>query len=148
MNHPLRRHAVLLLSVLIVPQLLAAQQRRPRTPLTTVLQNPVEALIQRADSLGLGLSPDQTARLEELRSGFDEATSPARAAIEAASGRAGGGAIRELRPQLQSIRGHNEAVLELVRAEVLSEEQWEIASAFLAPERPRGMSGAPRPGRR
>ena len=150
MNHPLRRPVVLLLAALTAPQLLAAQERRPGPRLAALLQNPVAALLHRADSLGLGLSRDQMVRLEELRTDLDEATSSARARLEAAGpqgGRAGGG-LRQLRPQLERARAENAAVLELVRAEVLSEQQWEIATAFLESWRPPGRGGALRPGRR
>ena len=142
-NHPLRRPTVLLLAVLIVPEFLAAQERRPGAPLAALLQNPVAALLQRADSLGLGLLRDQTARLEELRTDLDEATSSARAALAAVGpqGRRAGGGFRQLRPELERIRAENAAVLELVRAEVLSEAQWEIATAFLESQRPPGRGG-------
>ncbi len=149
-NHPLRRPVVLLLAALIVPQLLAAQERRPGTPLAALLQNPVAALLQRADSLGLGLSGDQTVRLEEFRTDLDEATSSARARLEAVGPQGGRrrGGFRQLRPQLERVRAEHAAALELVRAEVLSEEQWEIATAFLESQGPPGRGGAVRPGRR
>ena len=148
MNHRNRRLAVLVLTALIVPQLAAAQQRRPDAPRAALLQNPVAALLQHADSLGLGLSPDQTARLLELRAGLDEATTSARAALEAVNGRAGGGRLRELRPQLERIRTENQAVLDQVRTDVLSDEQWDIAAAFLGSRRRPGRGAMARPGRR
>ncbi len=151
MNQPLRRPAALVLAALIVPQLLGAQQRRPGAPLAALLQNPVAALLQHADSLGLGLSPEQTVRLEELRTVLDEAMSSARATLEAVApqgGRTGGGGLREFRPQLETVRAENEAVLDVVRADVLSGEQWEIAEAFLRSRRPPGRGGVLPPGRR
>ena len=138
MNHPLRRPAILIVA-LIAPQLLAGQQRTPDRPLAGLLRNPVAALLQHADSLELALSPDQTERLEQLEAELDEATSSARSALEdarARSGRAGGGRLRVLRPHLEMIRAETAAVLEVVREEVLEEEQWKIAEALVDSRRP------------
>ena len=98
-----------------------------------MLQNPVAALLQHADSLELSLSPDQTERLRQLEAELDEATSTARSAVEdvrTRSGQARGRRVRALRPHLETIRTETAAVLEVVREEVLTEEQWEIAEAL------------------
>ena len=144
MNHPLRRPAILI-AALIAPQLLAGQQDPPDRPLAPLLQNPVAALLQHADSLELALSPDQTERLEQLEVELDEATSSARSALEDArtrSGRAGGGRLRALRPHLETIRTETAAVLEVVREEVLAVEQWEVVEAFVDSRRPPGRPRA------
>ena len=149
-NHPLRRPAILI-AALIAPQLLAGQQRPPDRPLAPLLQNPVTALLQHADSLELALSPDQTERLEHLEAELDGATSAARSALEAArarAGRAGRSRLRALRPHLETIRTETAAALEVVREEVLAEEQWEIAEAFIDSRRPPGGPWASRRSRR
>ena len=137
-NHPLRR-PVILIAALIAPQLLAGQQRPPDRPLAPLVQNPVAALLQHADSLELSLSPDQAERLEQLRAELDDATSSARSALEearAGRGRPGRGRLRALRPHLETIRRESAAALEVVREEVLAEEQWKIAEAFIDSRRP------------
>ena len=150
MNQFLPRPAILIVA-LIAPQLLAGQQRTPDRPLAPLLQNPVAALLQHADSLGLALSPEQTERLEQLEAELDEATSSARSALEEArgrSGRAGGGRLSALRPHLETIRTETAAVLEVVREEVLAEEQWEVVEALVDSRRPPGGPRALRRGGR
>lgn len=146
MNHPLHRPAILI-AALVVPQLLAGQQDPSDRSLAPLLQNPVAALLQHADSLELALSPDQTERLEQLEAELDEATSSARSALEdvrTRSVRAGGGRLRALRPHLETIRMETATVLEVVREEVLAQNQWEIAEAFVDSRRPTGGPRAPR----
>ena len=145
MSHPLLRSAILI-AALLAPQLLAGQQPPPGRPLAPLLQNPVAALLQHADSLELGLSADQTERLRQLEIELDEATSTARSAVEdvrTRSGQARGRRVRALRPHLETIRTETAAVLEVVRQEVLTEEQWESVEALVDLRRPRGAQRAP-----
>ena len=150
MSHPLLRSAILI-AALFVPKLVAGQQLPPGRPLAPLLQNPVAALLQHADSLALGLSADQTERLKQLETELDEATSTARSALEdalARSGQARGGRLGALRPHLEMIRTETAAVLEVVREEVLAEEQWEIVEALVDLRRPPGAPRALRRGGR
>ncbi len=149
-SHPLLRSAILF-AALIAPQIVAGQQPPPDRPLAPSLQNPIAALLQHADSLELALSADQTERLKQLETGLDEATSTARSALEdarARSGQARGGRLRALRPHLETIRTETAAVLEVVREEVLAEEQWEIVEALIDVRRPPGAPRALRRGDR
>lgn len=149
-SHPLLRAAILI-AALIAPQLVAGQQPPPDRPLAPSLQNSIAALLQHADSLKLALSADQTERLKQLETELDEATSTARSALEesrARSGQARGGRLRALRPHLETIRTETAAVLEVVRGEVLAEEQWEIVEALVDVRRPPGAPGALRRGNR
>ena len=144
--HPLLI-SVILIATLTAPQLVAGQQRLPDRPLAPLLQNPVTALLQHADSLELGLSADQTERPKQLETEFDEATSSAHSALEDARvrrGQARGGRLGALRPHLETIRTETAAVLEVVREEVLAEEQWEIVEALVELHRPPDAPRAPR----
>ncbi|MDE0082336.1 MAG: hypothetical protein OXT72_06795 [Gammaproteobacteria bacterium] len=150
MSHPLLRQAILI-ATLLAPQLLAGQQPPPGGPLAPLLQNPVAALLQHADSLELGLSAEQTERLKQLETELDEATRTARSALEdarARSGQARGGRLRALRPHLETIRTETAAVLEVVREEVLAEEQWEMVEELVDLRRPPGASRTLRRGGR
>ena len=68
---------LLVLLLLTVPQLLDAQQRGRGRGAFLEQQNPIEAFLQRADSLELGLSNDQALRLEMLSEELDETKAPA-----------------------------------------------------------------------
>lgn len=142
---------VLALVFLTVPQLLDAQQRgRGGRGGFLQRQNPIEAFLQRADSLELDLTGDQTSRLEVLREELDETTAQAQdalaALIEQASGGFDQGLREQIRPHFQAIQEGNEAALQTVRVEVLTEEQWTAVRAYLDAIQPQGRRGGRRGG--
>ena len=146
---------LLVLLLLTVPQLLDAQQRGRGRGAFLEQQNPIEAFLQRADSLELGLSNDQALRLEMLSEELDETKAPARDALAELLPELAGGPdpdlFQQMQPHRQAMRDGNRAALQMAREEVLTQEQWAAVSLFLEstqPQRRRGRrgGGGPRPG--
>ena len=146
---------LLVLLLLTVPQLLDAQQRGSGRGAFLPQQNPIEAFLQRADSLGLGLSDDQALRLEMLGKELDETNAPARKALAELLPELAGGPdpdlFQQMQPHRQAMRDGNRAALQTAREEVLTEEQWTAVSSFLESTQPQGRrgrrgGGGPRPG--
>ena len=138
------------LVLLTVPQLLDAQQRRRGREAFLEQQNPINAFLQRADSLELGLSDDQALRLETLSEELDETNAPARDALAELLPEGAGGpnpdVFQQMQPHRQAVRDGNRAALETAREEILTEEQWTAVSTFLESIQPQGRRGGRRGG--
>ncbi len=145
---------VLALVLLTIPQLLDAQQRgrgdRGGRGGFMRQQNPIQAFLQ-ADDLGLNLTDDQTSQLNVLRAQLDETNAPAREALAALVEQASGGFDQSLREQMQphrqAMQESNEAALQAVRAEVLTDEQWTAVRTYLETIQPQRRGGGRRGGR-
>ncbi len=135
---------ILTLVLMALPPLLAAQQRGGgRGPLRGQV-NPIQALLEQADSLEIGLDTEQSVRLEAMSRELDLATSDARAAVAEIideSGGPGPGMYQGVRPHLEIIQRENRAALDRARDEVLTEDQRRVVDAFLRSLRPRGRGG-------
>jgi hypothetical protein len=132
--------------LLTVPQLLDAQRRGGGG---RQMQNPIEAILQAADSLELDLTADQTSQLTVMQDQLDETNAPAREAMTALFEQASGGFDQSLREQMQphrqAIQENNEAALLTVRTEVLTQDQWTTVRMYLEAIRPQRRGGRPPP---
>jgi hypothetical protein len=121
----------LALAVLAAPSLVEAQQRGGGRGLGALLQeNPIQTVLERADSLQLGLTADQAASLQALSAELDEANAPHQEALQ---GLMGGGApdMAAIMPHLQAIQEGNQGAIQGAREGILTAEQWGKVDPFL-----------------
>lgn len=106
-----------------------------------MMMNPLQALLEQADSLRL--EQGQRATLELLRDSLSAANEPHRSKMQAA--RAGGGgreSMQELRPVMQQMRANTDAFVARALAS-LSPEQRTVAERIVARTMARRPGGGP-----
>jgi hypothetical protein len=146
---------ILTVVLLAGPTLAEAQGRGGgRGGMLGALQNPVNLILARADSLQLGLNDAQVSQLTQIGGELGAQNQPHLAALaQVLQGLAGGGgggavALQQIQEHAAPIRTNNQAALTRVR-EVLSEEQMGKVDAMLAamaPGRGAGRGGGGGPG--
>lgn len=134
--------AMLAGALLTIPQSIEAQQggRGPGALLRQ--QNQIAAFMEKADSLQLNLSIEQTEQLEALRDQLDQQTEADRSAVaDLMQQMAGGpdpGLFQQMQPHLQAIQQANDEALQTVDAKILNDMQWDAVDAYLQSIRPQG----------
>lgn len=122
----------LALALVAAPTLLEAQGRG----FGAALQNPIQAILNAADSLQLDLTAEQQSRLEQIRTDVDAENAQRLAQIQEALG---GGAPDPgtIMPIVQGIFRANQAAIETARL-VLGPEQLAAVDLFLESLAPAG----------
>ncbi len=125
----------LALALVVAPTLLEAQGRGGRG-FGAVQLNPIQAILNAADSLQLDFTAEQQSRLEQIRTDLDTENAPRLAQIQEALG---GGAPDPgtIMPIVQGIFQVNQAAIETARL-VLDPEQLAAVNLFLESLAPAG----------
>lgn len=134
--------AILAGALFTIPQSMQAQQRGRGPGAFLQQQNQIAAFLEKADSLQLNLSIEQTQQLETLRNQVDEQTEADRSAMADLMQQMAGGPdqsiFQQMQPHMQAIQQANQTALDAAHSDVLNDMQWTAVDAYLQSIRPQG----------